>query len=92
MRFCLVNACLLRHDLPLETLNRGLLGRNLVPRRIHREPVVAIIDARNDVTGMDKGIVFNIDRSEIARDLRCQRGVMRADIGIIGGNDELADR
>src|SRR3546814_10505757 len=62
-------------------LNIGLGLREL-------RPIIAVVDPKQYVASTDHLIVFDLDRDHIACDLRCQRGHVAADIGIVGRSEE----
>ena len=61
-------------------------------RRVHRDLVVAVVDPEDHVAGMHQRIVARQDRGDMARDARTEHGVVGADIGIIGGDEEAANQ
>ena len=84
LRLRLVDAGVLRHDLPADTVDGRLLGGDLFPRRVGGELVVAVVDGGDHVAGTDGRIVLDRDAGDIAGDLRRQRRVVGAHIGVVG--------
>ena len=69
LRLGLIDRRLLHGDLFGEPLDAGLLHRNLVMRGLDRQPVVAIVDARDDIAGLDLCVVLDGNVGDVARDL-----------------------
>ena len=63
----------------------------LVRARIHRDPVVAVVDLEDHVTGANDRIVGGNDRRDMAGDPRAERGVVGAHIGVVGRDIEASD-
>jgi hypothetical protein len=79
-------------DLPVEALDRRLLGRDLIARQVGGEAIVAVVDAGDHVAGANLRILLDQKPRDIARDLRAQCRGVGADIGVVGGNQEAARR
>ena len=82
----------LRGNLMRHPGNGGFLGRNLLARRIDREPIVAVVNGGDDVAGVNIGVVGDRNAGEIARHLGGQRRVVSLHIGVIGRNHKPANR
>ena len=91
LRIRLRDAGLLRGDLLADALDGRLLDRDVVARRLGRERVVAVVDARDDIASLDLGVVGDVDGREVSRDLGRERCGVGADVGIVGGLEETAD-
>ncbi len=92
LRLRLLDRRPLRLDLAADAVDRSLLGRDLVARRVNREPVVAVVDGGDQVAGMHIGVVLDQDARNVAGDLGGQRGVVGTHIGVVGRDGEAADR
>ena len=88
----LLDGRLLGGDLMTDPADGRLLGGDLAARRIDREPIVAVVDGRDHVAGMDAHVVGHEDAGEIAGNLSGQRRVVGLHVGVIGRNREAPDR
>ena len=91
LRLGLLDRRLLRHDLLLEPLHRGLLRVDLVAGGIDRQPIVAVIDAGDHVAGAHLGVVVDREVGDIAGHLGAKRRVVGPHIGVVGRHHEAAD-
>ncbi len=80
-----------RGDLAADAVDGRLLGRDPGARGIHRDAIVAIVDAEDDLALLHNNVVTGNDRGDVAGDARAQHGVVGADIGIVGRDVEPPD-
>ena len=88
----LLDGGLLRRDLMRHPRDRRFLGRDLLARRIDRQPIIAVVDGGDHVAGMDVGVVGDRNAGEIAGHLGGERRVVGLHIGVVGRDHEAADR
>ena len=92
MRLGLLDRAFQRGDLAADAVDGGLLGGDLAARRIDRDAVVAIVDLEDHIAGADNRIVARQDRGDMARHAGAQRGVIGANIGVVGRDIEAPDQ
>ena len=82
----------LRLRLGLDPDDGGVLGLDLVPRRVDRELVIAGIDPREQLAGLDVLVVDDRDLFDIARNLGRDDREIGMHIGVVGRINETPDR
>ena len=96
---------LVDHDRRLGGVDHGLLnlklgllagdlclgGPDIGSGLLERDPVVAVVDPRQHLARLDALIVLDQHLLKIARDLRCDGGAVGLDVGVVGGDQILAD-
>ena len=88
LRGGLVDRRVLGLDLPADAGDRRVLGGDLGLGGVDREAVVAVVDARQQVAGVDLLVVGHRDFDDVAGDLGGDDRRVGADIGVVGGNEE----
>jgi hypothetical protein len=76
---------LLQRDLRIEIVHGGGGGIDVGMGLRQRGPEIAIVDPRQQLTGLDRLVVADQHVSNIARDLRRDDGRIRLHIGVVGG-------
>ncbi len=69
LRLGLIDRRLLRGDLFCEPLDGSPLHGDLVMCGLDRQPIIAIVDARDDIAGLDLRVVLDGNVGDVARDL-----------------------
>ena len=64
----------------------------LAARGIHRDAIVAVIDPENHVAGANDRIVAGQDCRDMARDPGAERGVVGANVSVVGRDIEAPDQ
>ncbi len=82
---------LLNPELGLLARDRGLRRRDIGPGLVERHLKVALVDPGQHLTGADRLVVADLYLAQIAGDLRRDGGVVRLHIGVVGGDQILAD-
>jgi len=82
---------LLDFELGLLAGDHRLGGSDIGAGLIERDPVVAVVDPRQHLAGFDALIVLDQHLLEITGDLRRDGGAVSLDVGIVGGDQILAD-
>ena len=91
LRLGLIDRRQLRGGLLAERSMVACCTADLILGGLRREPVVAVVDAGDDVAGFHRGVVLDGDVGDVAGDLGRQRRVLGADVGIVGA-DQIAAR
>ena len=84
----LVDRRVLRLDLPAEARDRRVLGGDLAFGGVDREAIVAVVDARQQVPGVNLLVFGDRDFDDVAGDLGGDDGGVSADIGVVGRDEE----
>src|SRR5207247_10624687 len=92
LRLGLLDGAFERRDLTADAVDGGLLGRDLAPRGIHRDAIVAVIDPENHVSGANDRIVAGQDCRDMARYPGAKRGVVGANVSIVRRDIEAPDQ
>src|SRR5206468_5674308 len=92
LRLGLLRCAFERRDLTADAIDGGLLGRDPAPRGIHGDAIVAVIDAENYVASANDRIVARQDCRDMARNASAERGVVGANVSIVGRDIEAADQ
>ena len=79
-----------RVGLAADAGDRALLGRDLVLRGLQREAVVAVVDAGDEVAGLDALVVGDGDGGDIAGDLGGEDRHVGLHVGVVGRDHEAA--
>ena len=83
---------LLHVELGLLARDRGFCGGDVGLGLIERDLEVAVVDPRQHLAGLHALVVAGQHFVKIAGDLRRDRGVVGLHVGVIGGDQETADR
>ena len=81
----------LRVDLPADAGDGRVLGGDLGLGGVDRQLIVAVVDPRQQVALMDRLIGPDIDLDDMGGDLGGDDRRARADIGVVGRDEEAAD-
>ena len=92
LRAGLLDRAFQRGDLAADAVDGGLLGRDLGARGIDRDAIIAVVDPEDHVAGPHHHVVAGKDGRDVARDPRAERGVVGADIGVVGGDEKASDQ
>ena len=84
----LVDRRVLRLDLPADAGDRRVLGGDLGLGGVDREAVVAVVDARQQIAGVDLLVLGDRNFDDVAGDLGGDDGRIGADIGVVGRDEE----
>ena len=84
----LVDRRVLRLDLPAEAGDRRVLGGDLGLGGVDREAVVAVVDARQQIAGVDLLVLGDWNFDDVAGDLGGDDRRVGADIGVVGRDEE----
>ena len=76
---------LLQLDLRIEVMNGGRGGIDVGMGLRKRGPEIAVVDPRQQLTGLDRLVVADQYVGDIARHLRRDDGRIRLHIGVVGG-------
>ena len=79
-------------DLLADAGDRRLAGGDLRLGPVEGVAVVGIVEDDQRVAGLDAGVVGRRHRLDVAGDLGGHGRGVGADIGVVGGDDEAADR
>ena len=79
---------LCRLDLPPDSGDRTLLGRQAVLGGLERQAVVAIVDARDHITSTDSLIVLDIEVGDVTDRVRREDGDVALHVGVVGAHEE----
>ena len=82
----------LRVDRRLLAGDRRPRGRDVGVGLFERDLVVAVVDAGEDLAGLDRLVVAHQHRAQITRDLGSDRVVVGLNIGVVGRDLETSDR
>src|SRR5580704_19637417 len=75
-----------------DALDGRFLGRGLLARGVGGEPVVAIVDGGDHVTGANVAVVVDRYARQVAGNFCGQRGGVRLHVRVVGRDREAADR